>query len=354
MQTPALLRRSANRLAVAGSLCCLVIAKTLHADAATPPRFEDYPVASTYEGPKVPVKLRQGEGAWPFRTAIREAYGTTPVNFAGRFVAVEWPCGAPCQSWAIVDARSGAVYPVPFPTAGGAEFRATSALFVADPRQCVGNECEEPAAFREQSGGALTSYYFWSGDTLQEIPRQVANPSPDQQARAFLELTEAARAGDLRKVEWMLRRGVVPEHPPIGESEAGYFSEQRDPIQGAAEHGFDRVVAVLLANGADPNWQCCSGETALVLAAANNHLETVQVLLAGGADPLLMGDGGPALVTALAHGNLCVAGSLTLPTLRAAGPGALPLLVLLGAGVALPVYRRLTRLRRQRRTSARG
>lgn len=297
--------------------------------------------------------LRRGEDAWRFRTAIREAYGKTPVNFAGRFVAVEWACGAPCQSWAVVDARSGAVYMVPFPTAGGAEFHADSALFVAEPSRCVGDECEGPAALQELYRGAVTSYYVWNGDALEELPRQVFDPSHDHQARTFLELTEAAHAGDLRKVEWMLQRGVDPTHPPIGESEAAYFSQLMDPIQGAAERGFDQVVALLLANGADPNWQCCSGETALVLAAENNHLETVEVLLAGGADPLL-GDSGPALFTALIHGNFRIAGSLVLPTLRAAGPRVLPLLVLIGAGVALPVYRRLTRLRRQDRTSVRG
>lgn len=167
-----------------------------------------------------------------------------------------------------------------------------------------------------------------------------AGRDAERRAQSFLALTKAASAGDLKTVEALLRNGANPRHPPEGPSEAEYFSQSTDPVQGAAEHGFDEVVKVLLAHAADPNWQCCSGETALVMAAEANHLRTVKVLLGGGADPLLMGDGGPALFGALSSGNVRIAAVLLLPTLIAAAPVSIPLIAFVGVGGALLIRRR--------------
>lgn len=134
------------------------------------PRFDDYPAAEpVYRGPKARLKLRRGTDAWHFRTAIREGYDKTPVNFAGHCVAVEWGCGAPCQQWAIVDARSGSVHLVPFSTAGGAEYRVNSALFVADPPQCKADDCEGTAALKALYRGDHSAYYRWNGHAFEKI-----------------------------------------------------------------------------------------------------------------------------------------------------------------------------------------
>ncbi|MEW5980520.1 MAG: ankyrin repeat domain-containing protein [Acidobacteriota bacterium] len=141
-------------------------------------------------------------------------------------------------------------------------------------------------------------------------------PPAEKRAGEFLELTEAAKAGNRRLVEDLLRRGVDPKHPAeSGETDAQYFASMRDPVQSAAMGGHAGVIEILLEAGATPDWQCCSGETALVLAAERGHAEAVRALLAGGAKPLLMGDHGPPLVVALAERRFSTAAILLLPTL---------------------------------------
>jgi hypothetical protein len=73
------------------------------------PAFANYPVTARYTGPHAAPRLRPGTAAWQFRTRIREA-ATQPVNFAGRYVLATWGCGAECVSYAILDAKTGAVY----------------------------------------------------------------------------------------------------------------------------------------------------------------------------------------------------------------------------------------------------
>ena len=73
------------------------------------PRFQDYPVAERYAGRPVAPKLQPGTAAWNFRTRIREAAQDKP-NFAGHYILATWGCGAECLSYAILDARTGAVY----------------------------------------------------------------------------------------------------------------------------------------------------------------------------------------------------------------------------------------------------
>jgi len=73
------------------------------------PAFAAYSVADRYRGPRVAPRLRAGTAAWHFRTRIREA-ATQPPNFAGHYVLATWGCGAECVSYAIIDARTGAVY----------------------------------------------------------------------------------------------------------------------------------------------------------------------------------------------------------------------------------------------------
>ena len=73
------------------------------------PRFQNYPTIERYVGRPVAPKLTPGTAAWNFRTRIREAARDKP-NFAGRYILATWGCGAECVSYAILDARTGAVY----------------------------------------------------------------------------------------------------------------------------------------------------------------------------------------------------------------------------------------------------
>jgi hypothetical protein len=53
---------------------------------------------------------------------------------------------------------------------------------------------------------------------------------------------------------------------------------------GAAEHGHQEIVSILLTSGANVNKVNSEGKTALSLAAEKGHLEIVKLLLAAGAD----------------------------------------------------------------------
>jgi hypothetical protein len=92
------------------------------------PRFEDYPVTQVFKGTPAAPTLNTNEER-RYQTVIRngvskgwgvedgitgkEMVGEGP-NFAGQYFIITWGCGSPCLMAAIVDARSGRVYPPPF------------------------------------------------------------------------------------------------------------------------------------------------------------------------------------------------------------------------------------------------
>jgi hypothetical protein len=82
-----------------------------------PPRFEDFPISERFHGKPMPVRLASRE-ARRYRTAIREGVKEGP-NFAGHYTIVEIGCGSACVLFAVVDAKTGAVYFQPFPISYG-------------------------------------------------------------------------------------------------------------------------------------------------------------------------------------------------------------------------------------------
>jgi ankyrin repeat protein len=76
--------------------------------------------------------------------------------------------------------------------------------------------------------------------------------------------------GDI--VQLMLERKVSPNHP-------GW-----NPLHYAAFENRDRIIAMLVAGGADINARAPNGWTALMLAAQRGHVETARVLVGSGAD----------------------------------------------------------------------
>jgi hypothetical protein len=157
------------------------------------PRFEDYPVTDIFHGiPASPLLVTPRERM--YRTVIRQGVAKgigvmrdgkeqAGPNFAGHYVVVLWNCGSPCNMMAIVDARSGIVYPPPierepwllapllFPVPGGpagVEFRQDSNLMIVranpDPSKAHSN---------------YTHYFLWKNDhwtLLLRIPLADATP----------------------------------------------------------------------------------------------------------------------------------------------------------------------------------
>ena len=95
-------------------------------------------------------------------------------NFAGRYVIVQWGCGSPCLMVAIVDLRTGRVFPPPFHRGTGHSYFQLPNAFPMDPpleyrldsRLIIANICESHEA---QKCGA--HYFVMRDDGLKLIHR---------------------------------------------------------------------------------------------------------------------------------------------------------------------------------------
>ncbi|MBT0895453.1 hypothetical protein KI811_16735 [Geobacter hydrogenophilus] len=75
------------------------------------PEFRNYPVAGKFTGKNAPLQL--GRKDRMFRTRLKEAARQKP-NFAGHYILTTWGCGMECLMGAVIDARTGKVYRIPF------------------------------------------------------------------------------------------------------------------------------------------------------------------------------------------------------------------------------------------------
>ena len=95
-------------------------------------------------------------------------------------------------------------------------------------------------------------------------------------------LVDASAGGNLTMVKLLLKY-VDPNSPKILENGHKTYA-----LHEAAKHGFDQIVQVLLAAGADISRQdekssAHSGDTPLHLAVWKDHLTTVKILVSNGA-----------------------------------------------------------------------
>jgi len=87
--------------AVSVALICSMLAQ---AQATKPsketprPRFEDYPVSESWQGPAASVEFKSPSER-VFRTQIKEA-AKKPPNFAGHYRFAIWGCGTGCAGGA--------------------------------------------------------------------------------------------------------------------------------------------------------------------------------------------------------------------------------------------------------------
>ncbi|HEX5036152.1 MAG TPA: hypothetical protein VFX30_03240 [bacterium] len=131
--------------------------------AASPPRFEDFPVTEKFTGTPAAPALTDPDTK-RFKTRLTDASKGEP-DFAGSFIVAKWGCGSGCLDGAILDAKTGRVFffpftvvsPIPNNTGWGIEYRRDSSLFVV--RGSRGEE-EAPGVF----------YYRWDGKKLVPLP----------------------------------------------------------------------------------------------------------------------------------------------------------------------------------------
>jgi hypothetical protein len=122
------------------------------------PRFEDFAVPDTFHATPAPVDLASDSLGRRFRTRLREGAAQGP-NFAGSFTIVSWGCGTGCETHAVVDARTGRIYPQTITTSSGARYRLDSALFIANP--------PDPDAPPHCASCGQTAYYVWRGERFE-------------------------------------------------------------------------------------------------------------------------------------------------------------------------------------------
>ena len=83
-----------------------------HPMAASCAIYADYPAAPDFRGTPAAPDLSSPD-ARRFRTVLRHAAAQSP-NCGGHFTLATWGCGALCLTGAIIDARSGKVFFLPF------------------------------------------------------------------------------------------------------------------------------------------------------------------------------------------------------------------------------------------------
>lgn len=142
------------------------------------PSFEAFPVDSIYHGHVAPVDLKSSPGAREFRTVLREG-ADGPPNFAGAYRVVEWGCGSPCHTFAIVTTATGQVYMPDIAALSGIAFRPRSRLLVVEPPEDVIELCQE-GWMRPLCKDVYSYYYVWDGHRLALLDSIVVDSSAAQ------------------------------------------------------------------------------------------------------------------------------------------------------------------------------
>lgn len=114
---------------------------------------------SLFSGEPSPVDLSSTPAA-PFYEENLRAGATYGPNFAGHLTVVSWGCGTACEMHAVVDARTGYVYPQALVTGSSVEYRLDSRLLVADALHPGDEDC--PTC-------GVTASYVWRSDHFEPV-----------------------------------------------------------------------------------------------------------------------------------------------------------------------------------------
>ena len=145
-------------------LPALLCAATAVFGADAIPRFEDFPATEQWRGPNAPVKLVRPDER-QFRTRLRAGAQERP-DFAGHYRFVGWGCGSLCAAGAIVDLKTGRVYPPPKTVEGsgwdrwifaGGPVRGPLIDFRVDSRLMIVRQPSADPLYEE------ARYYEWQG-----------------------------------------------------------------------------------------------------------------------------------------------------------------------------------------------
>ena len=130
-------------------------------------RFAEFAVHETFHGKPAPAVITRAEER-RYRTVLREGAGEGP-NFAGHFTIVQWGCGTNCWQAAVVDAKTGNIYPLPSIRHPGMDYFESDWLhFRRDSRLLIMcTNCREWLIWNCDQ-----HYFVWNGMDFEEIQRE--------------------------------------------------------------------------------------------------------------------------------------------------------------------------------------
>jgi len=126
------------------------------------PGYADHTAKEQFTGKPAGPDYKSDPDAKRFASVLNVGASKGP-DFAGRYTVVMWGCGSGCQSFVIVDAKSGAIHSPKLSTERGLCYRKDSRLLIADPitKDFLENG-EVPERYR-------TKYYTWDGKKLDLV-----------------------------------------------------------------------------------------------------------------------------------------------------------------------------------------
>ena len=119
------------------------------------PSFEDFSIADIYTDEKKAPDFSTDRGSLTFKTVIEEGLRGGP-NFAGHYSIVSIGCGTMCQTYKIVDLKTGKIFSPSFASSEGVSYRLGSNLIITNPEGVD----SDPV------------FYIWDNDRLVFVAKQ--------------------------------------------------------------------------------------------------------------------------------------------------------------------------------------
>jgi len=156
--------RRALIAAIVFGLAPAMLASSARAQDAAAPRFsfDQYPASERYAGRAAAPDFASNPEVRRFAAHI-DAAVRRPVNFAGSFTIVTWPCLSLCVSVVAVDKRTGRIVAAP-EAYNGLSFRSDSRLLIINPPEHIPPQlrANPPAEMRPE-------YYEFTGTAFRRL-----------------------------------------------------------------------------------------------------------------------------------------------------------------------------------------
>lgn len=138
------------------------------------PKFEDYSISEQWTGPNAAVKLVRPDERM-FRTHLTKGALEEP-DFAGHYRFVGWGCGSACAAGALIDLKTGIVYPPPKSAPGKGWDRWIFTGGIVNGSYLEVRPDSSLAIVRQQARNPALQevfYYQWQGSAFRLLTKRV-------------------------------------------------------------------------------------------------------------------------------------------------------------------------------------